>query len=59
MEEKVSWLKCMELASVIATSILESQDEELMQITLGQLSKIKKIIEDETKAYFENTIENK
>lgn len=57
--EKVSWLKCMELASVIATSILESQDEELMQITLGQLSKIKKIIEDETKAYFENTIENK
>lgn len=57
--EKVSWLKCMELAGVIASSILESQDEELMQITLGQLSKIKKIIEDETKAYFENTIENK
>lgn len=57
--EKVSWLKCMELACVIASSILESQDEELMQITLGQLSKIKKIIEDETKAYFENTIENK
>ena len=57
--EKVSWLKCMELASVIATSILESQDEELMKISLGQLSKIKKIIENETKAYFENTIENK
>lgn len=52
---EVTWRDCMELSRVICASVVHSQDEELMQMTLGQLSKIKKIIEDETKAFFENT----
>lgn len=51
----VTWLQCMEIAHTISASILASQDHELMNLTLGQLSKIERIIENEVKEYFENT----
>lgn len=51
---EVTWRDCMELSSIISSAILESQDEELMKITLGQLNKIKEITKNEIKSYFEN-----
>lgn len=53
--KEITWKHCMELASTICMAVFNSEDEELLEIKLGQLAKIKKIIEDETKAYFENT----
>lgn len=55
---KITWKQCMELSSTISASILNSQDDELMKMTLGQLVKVKKIIEDEIKSYFDNSNEN-
>lgn len=53
--KEITWKHCMELASTICMAVFNSEDVELLEIKLGQLAKIKKIIEDETKAYFENT----
>ena len=52
---EITWRDCMELSSIISAAILESQDEELMKITLGQLNKIKEITKNEIKSYFETT----
>lgn len=52
---EVTWRDCMELSSIIGSAILDSQDEELMKITLGQLNKIKEIAKNEIKSYFENS----
>ena len=54
---EVTWRDCMELSSIISAAILDSQDEELMKITLGQLNKIKEITKNEIKSYFETTNE--
>lgn len=52
---ELTWRDCMELSSIIGSAILDSQDEELMKITLGQLNKIKEIAKNEIKSYFENS----
>lgn len=54
-----TWKNSMELSRTICSSIIDSEDVELMKITISQLVKIRKIIEDETQAYIENLKKNK
>lgn len=54
-----TWKNSMELSRTICGSIIDSEDVELMEITISQLVKIRKIIEDETQAYIENLKNNK
>ena len=54
-----TWKNSMELSRTICSSIIDSEDVELMKITISQLVKIRKIIEDETQAYIENLKKSK
>ena len=48
-----SWKNSMELSRTITDAIIDSEDNELTNITISQLVKIRKIIQDETQAYIE------
>lgn len=52
------WTHAKELAWTISNAILDSKDDELKNLYLSQLLKIRDIIEEETNEYLNQQIEN-